>query len=111
MPFLKYKNVSIIDHSFLPVYQHYNFYQPHTLNKLALSLLKRDTKSEDQVKLKRDEVSIKAGLFLILFTLNVLNDKHFNVFKKLAKEMIKCSYNKIQELQDSMNSRMLVVLL
>ena len=44
VPFLKYKNVSIIDHSFLPVYQFYHFYQPPTLNKLALSWLKQDRK-------------------------------------------------------------------
>ena len=44
VPFLKYKNVSIIDHSSLRVYQLYHFYQPHTLNKLALSRLKQDRK-------------------------------------------------------------------
>ena len=52
VPFLKYKNVSIIYHSFLPVYQHYNFYQPHTLNKSALSWLKQDRKSEVTGKTK-----------------------------------------------------------
>ena len=84
MPFLKYKKRKHHRSFLFPAYQHYNFYQPHTLNKSVLSLFKRDTKSEDQVKLRRDEVSIKTGLFVILFTFDVLNDKHFNVFKKRA---------------------------
>ena len=65
MPCLKYQNVSIIHHSWFPVYPFYPLYQPHTLNKSALSWLRQDSKSEATGK--RDEVPVKTGLFVIFF--------------------------------------------
>ena len=83
VPFLKYKNVSII---IIPFSLFINFTTFINLTLWMNWLWADSSKTESKRRqVKRDEVSIKTILFVILFRLNVLKDKHLNDLKNAGQ--------------------------